>query len=126
MDNRMDNLTLIPSWISKQEQNSILAFRCTESHAWAGRSSASQNLTNPLSLEEEILGSESESTASEESGFGRGSLRNGNSSHGANTEEKQSKRQGENSLYWKAITQLLANETDEVIFHILILATSSR
>ncbi len=33
---------------------------------------------------------------------------------GGAMDDKSERRKGENSLYWKAITQLLANETEEV------------
>jgi len=116
MDNRMDNLTLIPNWISKQEQNAILAFRCTEANAWNDLTAAvapSRNLSHPSNLLYDEVGSESESTSSTEESPANLAI-SGRANQTPSAEEKRSKRQGENSLYWKAITQLLANETDEV------------
>lgn len=90
MDNRMDNLTLVPKWISRQEQDRILQSRCTESHFWERRRRGRRNEND----DEDMLSD--------------------NELDGPREEKNERRRLGENSLYWKAITQLLANETDEV------------
>lgn len=94
MDNRMDNLTLVPKWISRVEQDKILHSRCSESHLWERRR-RSRRQEN----EDEEMMSDNEN----------------NNEARRDNENNNERRRGENSLYWKAITQLLANETDEVI-----------
>jgi len=94
MDNRLDNLTLVPKWISKLEQDNILRIRCTETHVWERRQDGS-----PLDDVENLLGDEEESCADDSSY--------------REDEAKTERRKGENTLYWKAITQLLSNETEE-------------
>lgn len=91
MDNRMDNLTLVPKWISRIEQEKILQSRCSESHLWEHRRRTRRQENNE---DEDMLSD--------------------NENEGGHREDKSERRRGENSLYWKAITQLLANETDEV------------
>jgi len=95
MDNRLDNLTLVPQWISKVEQETILRVRCTEKHVWEHRDGEA----SPLDAIERFLRDESECADDD-------AQRPGN-------EQKTDRRRGENTLYWKAITQLLSNETEE-------------
>jgi hypothetical protein len=87
MDNRIDNLTLVPKWISRLEQDRILQIRCSEGHFWEGRRTIRRNEDEDMPVD------------NDGNGF---------------RDDKQDRRRGENSLYWKAITQLLANETEEV------------
>ena len=105
MDNRLDNLTLVPKWISKLEQDNILRIRCTETHIWERRQDGS-----PLDDVENLLGDEEESCADDSSY--------------REDEAKTERRKGENTLYWKAITQLLSNETEEVSISTRILLCS--
>ncbi|CAL8143702.1 unnamed protein product [Orchesella dallaii] len=91
MDNRMDNLTLVPKWVSKSEQDRILQSRSSESHFWDRRRRIPQN-----GNEEDNMLSDHELDEPQRP-----------------REDKGERRKGENSLYWKAITQLLANETEE-------------
>jgi hypothetical protein len=87
----MDNLTLVPNWISRAEQDKILQTRCSESHLWERR----RRVRRQENEDEEMVSD--------------------NEAHEGPREDKSERRRGENSLYWKAITQLLANETDEVL-----------
>lgn len=98
MDNRMDNLTLVPKWISRVEQDKILQSRCSETHLWDRRRRIRRQENN----EDDEMLSDNESS-------------NNNNNNAGRREDKSERRRGENSLYWKAITQLLANETEEVM-----------
>ncbi|OXA58622.1 zinc finger MYND domain-containing protein 19 isoform X1 [Folsomia candida] len=89
MDNRMDNLCIVPKWISRLEQDKILQSRCLESHSWERRRRSRRQENE----DEEMLSD--------------------NENNESRREDKSERRRGENSLYWKAITQLLSNETDE-------------
>ncbi|CAG7836024.1 unnamed protein product [Allacma fusca] len=94
MDNRLDNLTLVPKWISRLEQDSILRMRCTETHVWERR----REIRNcPLEDVDHLLSDETDCVGDDTRG----------------DEPKIERRKGENTLYWKAITQLLSNETEE-------------
>jgi len=84
----MDNLTLVPKWVSRLEQDRILQLRCADRHFWEGRRRVLRHANDDEDMESE-----------NEEGI---------------REDKHDRRLGENSLYWKAITQLLANETEEV------------
>lgn len=116
MDNRMDNLTLVPKWVSKSEQDRILQSRSTESHFWDNnrrrRIPQQQHPPNGGMLggglggagiieEDNMLSDHELEEQPSQQRIPRG-------------EDKGERRKGENSLYWKAITQLLANETEEV------------
>ena len=114
MDNRVDNLTLVPTWISRLEQDSILELRCTESSIWTERQQQQQGRSGTLPHPEP---GRSRHTYESNSNL-RASAEGQESDDDFNPsgeDNKREKRRGENSLYWKAITQLLANETDEVI-----------
>lgn len=80
MDNRMDNLTLLPRWISRLEQDKILQSRCSESHLWERRRRSRRHENE----DEEMLSDDNENNE-------------------ARREDKSERRRGENSLYWKAI-----------------------
>lgn len=81
---------LVPKWISRLEQDKILQSRCLESHSWERRRRSRRQENE----DEEMLSD--------------------NENNESRREDKSERRRGENSLYWKAITQLLSNETDEV------------
>jgi hypothetical protein len=103
MDNRVDNLTLVPKWCSRREQDAILQARCTEPSIWepAVRDPVEPSVPYPTQTRESLDG-EIFSDDEFDEPFSPGER---------NKIEKR--RRGENSLYWKAITQLLTNETDE-------------
>lgn len=115
MDNRMDNLSLVPKWISKMEQDVILQGRSTETHFWdnnnhrmlrRGRAGAARGGDH----QQQQLMEEDQMLSDQELEGGQA----GGQHLPPRLEDKGERRKGENSLYWKAITQLLANETEEV------------
>jgi len=116
MDNRIDNLTLVPSYLSKAEQDSILRLRCTEPNIWGRRTRGWGNLLRQNNnggeadedLDENVIGETLEN--SNNSSFADFS---DSSSEQGDEENKTERRRGENSLYWKAIVQLLSGESEE-------------
>jgi len=90
MDNRMDNLTLVPKWITRSEQNKIIQSRSPE-NIWE-RERRRRGRREDNEEDGEMLGDTVDDPR---------------------REDKGERRRGVNSLYWKAITQLLANESDE-------------
>lgn len=139
MDNRMDNLSLVPKWVSKSEQDRILQSRSTESHFWennnrrraripmqqgggglggimgglgggmgggmGGGIMEEDNMLSDQEIDEPPPNPHQPQQHQRMRGVGVG---------GGGMDDKSERRKGENSLYWKAITQLLANETEEV------------
>jgi len=103
MDNRIDNLTLVPKWVSRREQDTILRSRCIEPNIWEqGGREPVQAVAQP----HPVHGGDGDDMSSDDEfdeAFSRGSDPN----------KRDKRRRGENSLYWKAITQLLSNETEE-------------